>query len=130
MKIVIESIPHDQQRYETCGDWQFDEDGTLNVRVSHTTNDFDFLVGIHEAVEAWLCRKRGVTDADVTAFDKAFEADREAGDSREPGDDPDAPYRREHRFASSIERRVALELGIDWLEYDRRITALSQVKIG
>ena len=124
MRIVIESIPHDQQRYPTVGDWQFEEDGTLRVYVSHTTPDFDFLVGIHEAVEAWLCRKQGITDDDVTAFDEAYEAARKDGDTSEPGDQPDAPYRREHRFASSVERRRALEMHIDWIEYERRLTAL------
>ena len=127
MRILIESIPHDAQRYETCGDWTFDADGTLHVKVSHTSDDFDFLVGMHEAIEAYLCLKRGITDEDVTAFDVAFEAQRAPNDTREPGDDREAPYRREHRFASSIERRIAVELGIDWLEYDKRITALAKV---
>lgn len=124
MRILIESIPHEQQPYETVGMWTFDADGNLHVTVSHTTNDFDFLVGIHEAIEAWLCHKRGITGEDVTAFDVAFEAKRPAGNTREPGDDPAAPYRREHRFASSVERRVAIELHIDWLDYERRINAL------
>lgn len=128
MRILIESIPHDQQRYETPGDWQFAEDGTLLVRVSHTTNDFDFLVGLHEAIEAWLCRKQGITDEDVTAFDVAYEAARPDGNVAEPGFDRDCPYRRQHRFASAIERKVAVELGIDWIDYDRRINALSKTE--
>lgn len=124
MKIVIESVPHDQQRYPTVGDWTFADNGQLHVTVSHTRDDFDFLIGIHEAVEAWLCKKRGITDEDVTTFDVAFEKDRPAGDTREPGDDPAAPYRREHRFASSIERRIAVELGIDWIAYEKAVNAL------
>ena len=126
MRVVIESIEHEQQRYETCGDWQFAEDGTLHVKVSHTTNDFDFLIGIHEAIEAWLCRKRGVRDEDVTAFDLAFEATRRPDDETEPGDHPDAPYRREHRFATAIEHRLAIELGVDWTVYEARINALAK----
>jgi hypothetical protein len=35
----------------------------------------------------------------------------------EPGDDPRAPYYREHQFASGMERLMAAELGIDWQQY-------------
>lgn len=126
MRILIESIPHDQQRYETVGDWQFDEHGTLHVTVSRMTDDFDFLVGLHEMVEAWLCRARGITGDAVTAFDVAFEAQRAPNDDREPGDERTAPYHREHRFSSGIERKIAVELGIDWLAYEEQITALAK----
>lgn len=34
MKITIETIPHNQQRYPTCGDWQFLNSDELAVRVS------------------------------------------------------------------------------------------------
>ncbi len=31
MKIIIETIEHTTQRYETCGDWYYTEDGTLHI---------------------------------------------------------------------------------------------------
>lgn len=124
MKIVIESIPHAAQRYPTVGDWVFDADGTLHITVSQMDDDAEFLVGIHEAIEAHLCHKRGVKQEDVDAFDKAFEARREDGNEDEPGDHPNAPYHREHFFATTVERLLAAELGVNWHNYDARINAL------
>ncbi len=42
----------------------------------------------------------------------------------EPGDDPDAPYFKEHQFASIIERQMAYELGVDWQAYNKRLDEL------
>ena len=106
MKIDIQFIPPDEQRYDTLGDW-FWEGDALHIRASlMDTSNESFLVALHEMVEAWLCGVRGVDQAAVDAFDMAF-----AGDG-EPGDDPASPYRREHRFSSLIEHLVAHELGI------------------
>lgn len=126
MRIVITTIPHASQRYDTCGDWIEDGRGHLrHVRVSEMGHeDYHFLVAVHEMVEAWLCLKRGITQEAVDAFDKDFEAKRPAGDDREPGHEPDAPYHREHVFAERIERLVAEELGVDWDEYDRIVSSL------
>jgi len=125
MKIVIETIPHEKQRYETVGDWWTDPDGTLQIRVSDMPDDrYNLLVGLHELVEAALCDDRGIAQADVDAFDKAFEAKRPAGNTDEPGDDPDAPYHLEHGFATGVERLMASALGINWTEYDDAVMAL------
>jgi hypothetical protein len=125
MKIIIQAIPHNQQRYETVGDWHELNNKTLLINVSDTGNDdYSFLVGIHEAIEFWLCKKRGITDEEVTAFDKAFEEARPENNTDEPGNDPAAPYNKEHVFATKIERQLADELGIDWDEYDKAIYSL------
>lgn len=119
MKIVIETILHDQQRYETCGDYWNDPDGTKQVRVSDLGDRrMEFLVALHELIEWALCEDRGIAEPDIKAFDEAHL------DSDEPGALPDAPYRKEHAFAECIERLVARELGVDWAEYDARIEAL------
>jgi hypothetical protein len=127
-KISIETIPHDQQRYPTVGDWWFDADGTLKIKVSEMGNpDYEFLVGLHELVEVWLCKKRGITDEQVTAFDTQFEKDREAGlhgEDDEPGEDPAAPYKNEHLVAISVEAGVCAALGISWKEYLDALYAL------
>ena len=34
MKITIDTIPHNQQRYPTVGDWAFDSNGNLIIAVS------------------------------------------------------------------------------------------------
>lgn len=128
MRIVIETTPHDLQRYETVGDWYETPDGTLHIRVSDMKDKhYEFLVAMHELIEAWLCKQRGITDAEVTAFDVAFESARARGeyaDDAEPGAHPDAPYHDEHFFATNIERMLAYEMGIDWEAYDKMVMSL------
>ena len=38
--------------------------------------------------------------------------------SDDPGFDSDAPYRKEHHFATAIEMLLAKELDVDWRAYD------------
>lgn len=111
MKIVIESIPKSQQRYDTLGDWWIERDGSLQIRVSSDDPDaptelHQFLIALHELVEVRLCQSRGVSQQQVDDFDFAYKGD------GEPGDEPDAPYRNEHRFAMLIEHLMANELGL------------------
>lgn len=125
MKIVIETIPHASQPYPTCGDWRRDEDGTLRIKVSEEIGDDSaILVALHELVEVVLCEKRGITAEAVDKFDKAYEKTRPEGDDSEPGDSPDAPYQMEHFFATNIERLMAQQMGVDWMDHDRRILDL------
>ena len=125
MKIIIETIKHENQEYETCGNWMFDKKGNLHIWVSDTkNNDYFFLIGIHEAIEAWLCRKRGIDERKITDFDITFEANRKDGDDSEPGDNEKAPYKNEHLFATGIEKLVASALQIGWNEYEKTINKL------
>jgi hypothetical protein len=107
-RIIIECKSQDEMRYDTTGDWFFDENGNLVIQVVGTdpVDDDTFLVALHELVEVKLCHKAGVTQDAVDVFDFAFKGD------GEPGDDPAAPYRSQHRFAMLIEHLVARELGI------------------
>ena len=127
MKITIQTVPHDQQRYETVGDWVYDGEN-LTITVSDMGyRRFNLLVGIHELIEAELCRLAGVDEATVTAFDVQYEADREKGlhaaDS-EPGDDRATPYRLQHAFATKIEKQLADALFVDWNTYDKTVQSL------
>jgi hypothetical protein len=63
---------------------------------------YEFLIGIHEAIEAYLASHAGVSPEAVDKFDKAYEAKRKAGDDSETGDDPKAPYYRHHQIATGI----------------------------
>jgi hypothetical protein len=126
MEIEIKTIPHEGQRYETVGDWLIFKaskglpppvgEFKLLVRVSDM-GDWrkEALVAVHELVEALLCHARHISDESVTAFDLAFNG------SGEPGDDPACPYRKEHFFATSVERLLAAEFGVDWIEYDSSV---------
>jgi hypothetical protein len=42
----------------------------------------------------------------------------------EPGDDRHCPIRKEHFFATSLERLLCAELDIDWFEYEKQIEGL------
>ena len=105
MEISIKSIPQEAMRYATQGDWQ-EIDGVMMITVAADTEDEQFLIGLHEMVEAYLCKKHGVTEAAVDAFDLNFTGE------GEPGDAPNSPYRREHRKAMLIEHLMASFLGL------------------
>lgn len=146
MKIIIETIPHASHRYSTVGDWytrtemvessRIDDTSAtskevLHIRVSQELADqnplFAVLVAVHELVEQQLCAHDGVTEQAVDEFDKKFEADREAGlhgETDEPGDASDAPYRVQHGVASGVERLLGALLGVDWNKYDEAVNAL------
>ena len=97
-------------RYATLGDWYFDVVGDLviEVAVDDLSEDHQNLIALHELIEALLCRKRDITQSSVDIFDIDY-GEKEG----EPGDQPTAPYRKEHRFAMLIEHLMAHELGVE-----------------
>ena len=116
-----------KMRYETVGDW-YDDGEHLTVKVADMGNDdYHLLVLIHELVEAYLCRKAGVKEEDVSAFDIEFEKNRKEGNTDEPGDEPEAPYFLQHQSATRVERQLAAELGVNWNEYDEFVCNLDVV---
>lgn len=122
MKIVIETVPHNEQRYETVGDYWWDNE-TLHIRVSETGNtNYDYLIAIHELVEAVLCEYRGVSVEDIDKFDILHP------ELIEPGDHPQAPYQNEHNFATAVERMICAAMGIKWQEYDQTLDKLGDVE--
>lgn len=131
-KIVIEVIPHNDQRYETCGDWYYNVAGELVIKVSETNLKYEFLVVLHELIEVVLCECKGISEKLVTDFDLNFEKMRseypEIVGDREPGDDDSAPYFHEHAMASRVEHWIADSTGVDWSEYEKVINSLEQTK--
>ncbi len=125
LPISIKTIPHSEQRYSTCGDWFYDEEKTLCIRVSRMEDArYEFLVSLHELVEVKLCEWCGVSQKAVDDFDMAYEKNRAEGDESEPGDSPSAPYRVQHCLATGVERTVAAVMGVDWKSYEAAINAL------
>ena len=122
MNINIKVIPHSTQRYETVGDYFWDDEWNLHIIVSDLDNqDMENCIAIHEFVEAILARKRGISEESITKFDKDFEDVRNdypitIGDM-EPGDMVSAPYFKEHQVATLIEKKLAEELGVNWEIY-------------
>jgi hypothetical protein len=112
--VRLRVIPESEQRYQTSGDWQWRAD-TLEIRLSREVADEDPRYGtlllVHELIEALLCRGAGVSGAAVDAFDISHP------DASEPGDDPAAPYHRQHRAAEAAERALADQLGVNWDKY-------------
>lgn len=133
--IVIKTIPNEEQRYPTVGDYF---DGRLedlgggdcrHFRISDMQNaDYEFLVMVHELIENHFVQKAGISDQAIDDFDKAFEETREqVGDEIEmgdPGDDENAPYHKQHVLASRIERFLADALEIDWETYNATVMSL------
>ncbi len=108
------------------GDYWEDEGGVEQVRVSEMKDwRYELLVAVHELVEMGITRHRGIPEQVISDFDVAFEKSREerliVG---EPGDHPQSPYRREHFFATNLERLFAAELDVDWFEYERYVDGL------
>jgi hypothetical protein len=126
LKLNARVIEHRYQRYRTVGDYWYPNSAMMQLRVSDMGNpDYEFLVLIHELVEAYLCKKRGIPEADITAFDMSFEARRDRAEvDGEAGDDPAAPYHVEHQFATLIEREIAKALDVDWDVYGAAVDAL------
>lgn len=126
MKIIIETIPHKEQRYTTVGDWFYDPDGTLHIKVSALSDDRrEFLVALHELIEVKLCEHYGISQVSVDDFDMAW---KEHDGIEEPGDDPQAPYENQHNFAMGIEQLLAAELEVKWHDYEKELDALPEVE--
>lgn len=125
LNIKIHAIPHAQQRYPTVGDYTTSEDGTWEIRVS-AMSDWrrEFLVALHEMIECAWAKAHNVSEAQIDAFDMAYEDARPKGDVSEPGDDPRCPVFNGHQFATGVEKLMAAHLGVNWDEYDREVNDL------
>lgn len=123
--IRIQTIPHEKQRYNTCGDYIIDDNGDVTIYVSETGNwKYDFLIALHEMVEYALCKDHDVPVYVIDDFDISFEQNRLPGDESKPGDSLKAPYRKEHFVASTMERIAANELSLFWEHYQTVISRL------
>ena len=99
MRIIVDSILQEEQRYNTTGDWQFLGDDLI-VRISEDPLDSQrhfYLTAIHEIIEAILCKAAGIPEQTVDFYDvaHAFVDD--------PGRLRDAPYHQQHMFAMEVE---------------------------
>lgn len=119
MIISLKDIKHEEQRYETVGDWVWELDHLI-IHISDLGDEkMNACIAIHELIEALLCRFHGVTQQEVDAFDMGLGKNLE-----DPGESPLAPYHKQHMFASGIELVFAQKIGVDWNEYEKKIKEL------
>lgn len=122
------TIPHMFHSYPTVGNWQFNNDGALVIFISELSNKkYEFLLTIHEYVEAMSCKFSGITVKQVDDFDLMFEKKSilgKVGDTDEPGDESDCPYKKQHCIATGIERILACQIGVDWKTYEKELSEM------
>jgi hypothetical protein len=128
-KIEIEFIDHDKQRYSTAGDWRIvpgiGDEKVMLISVSKLSDwRREALIAVHELYEVLLCENDGVTQEMVDKFDMEFERHRHPDNEDEPGDDPSAPYLRQHCAATGVERMLAAHFGLAWKDYERELSDL------
>lgn len=112
-------------RYESLGDYWYSSN-ELRFRIVETGNhSYNRLILIHEMIEEFLTEIRGIKEQDILKFDLQFEKDGKIG---EPGNDENAPYRSEHRFAEMIEKMLCHEVGIDWNKYESELNKIFDEK--
>lgn len=125
MRIIIDTLDHSVQRYDTAGDYWIDQDSTWQIRVSKMDNwKMELLIALHELYEMSLCFDKGIKEEDITKFDVEFEAKRLEGNLDEPGDDKNAPYYNEHQIATIFEKESARIFSINYDEYTNIVNNL------
>lgn len=124
MDIILTVVPQKEQRYKTVGDWFARPDGTVEVRSSKLSDPrLEFLILVHELVEFGLCHFAGITQKEVDQFDMEHQDEQELV---ELGDLKQAPYRKQHCIATAVERLLAAELGVVWIEYEAELLDLHE----
>ena len=106
MTIKILTIPHEEQRYDTLGDWQFIGD-ELIIFISNTGDwKRDACTALHELVEALMCKSDGVSQEQVDAWDMKHP------ELPEPGNSITAPYFVQHIMAKTFEQLLTSALRV------------------
>jgi hypothetical protein len=119
LKISIRTVPHDHQRYDSAGDYFLGPESWVLIQVTDLGDwKKEALVAVHELVEFFLVLNKGISIKEIDQFDFSFDGD------GEPGDDPKSPYHKEHLYATTVEKDLACELGVDWEEYSKTIDSL------
>ncbi len=110
-QFIIKTIPEHWQSYDTVGNYFETEDDCIVILVSELEDQAAmYAIIIHELVESMLCRHRGISFESIDEFDTSYKGD------GEPGNEPGAPYHKEHRIADIIERMYLHELNQDYVE--------------
>lgn len=125
MNINIQIVPNDvvmQRKQFTGADWWW-EDENLQVRIAKL-GDWreEMCLAMHEVSEAIMCKHMKISHESVDVFDSKYQHENEI--DLNAGDEPDAPYRIPHCYATAIERVMAGVLDIDWKSYDKKLSLI------
>ena len=125
--VNISIIPHNQQRYDTAGDYEEIDEDLTDITISELPDwRYEALIAFHELAEYILIIHRGIKVKDIDKFDIMFERKRKKGNIDEPGDDKKAPYYKEHQFSTKVEKMLAKELGVSWKKYEDACNKLGE----
>ena len=113
------------QEYSTCGNYQETDDGLLVIFITEQINqDYVNLIFFHEMIEWWLCKIRKISEESISNFDIEWNrrlSTGEKGLKDEPGNELNAPYHREHMFATKMEKQLCEQMGLNWKEYETNL---------
>lgn len=119
--ICIDTIEHRLQNYDTAGDYYSRGDKQWFLRVSKLPDwKMEAAIVIHELMEMFLTKANGIDWGVIDEFDK----NGEGKDHPDPGTLKSAPYHKEHKFATKIEKMFCKEIGLDWDEYNEVLDGL------
>jgi hypothetical protein len=115
-RIVINFIPHNNQRYNTIGDYyESGQIGEVHINISEMKDKrYEFLVAIHELVEMCLCDVSGIKNDVIDNYDKKAEQQ----GILDPGMEAESPYHHEHVAATGVEMLLANEMNVNWANYE------------
>lgn len=121
MLLNIKTIPVQDQRVTTLGDWWENADGSFEIRLTDMGNwRYEFLVLIHELTEWSICQHLGIATKDCDDFDFLFEAEIKRGEQSpedEAGFDHRCPYGKGHVWGDRMEKLFCFLLGVKWKAY-------------
>lgn len=123
MKLSIEFIEQEEQRFYTVGDWTQLEDGTIKIWITKFDDwRSSFMILMHELVEIGITLNAGIKSKDCDDFDAMWEEELKRGlhaDDDEPGWDKRCPYKRGHFWGDNIERFFCFIFKIKWDNYEK-----------
>ena len=122
--ILIDFVPLHKIRNNGIGDFFTQLDRGVVRAVKLPDIRYSILIALHEILEFVLTSNANIKESDIDKFDAIVELNGSESDKIDPGSLPNAPYKRQHLFSENIERLVALEMGIDFKEYNQVIDNL------
>lgn len=128
--IIIKTIPPEEQRYDTAGDY-WETDTEIHFRISkQKIEQSEVAILLHEITEFFLTKQHGITEPEIMAYDLAWDEKLNKGETiaDEPGSEPGCIYADEHNIALIIERIFCMAAGINWNEHDDQLISRQDAK--